>query len=366
MAPRTMLIGEKNKKSAVNKSLPSNHAKRDRIQNIEKRNEAINNFKPKPRTKRVDRILKNMEPQLVENTKRALIMKGKATSQVICNVLTDLAKLLKPNCKMLSRKNDILAFEDVNSIEFLGQKNDCSLFAIGSHSKKRPHNLILGRSFDGHVLDMYEFGVEEYIGIDEIQGRKKAMGSKPMMIFQGDQWESDSNFKKIQNLLLDFFRGDKPERICLKGVDHVISCTVSEGKVFIRGYSTQFKKSGSKIPNVQLTSMGPNMDLTVRRTQLASEDMWKTACKKPKIANITKVKNITRTIIGEKIGRLHMEKQNLDKMGGKRSTALRDIERPMSNPTRGDKKRSAVEDAAAEFAQDNKVPMKISRYAEDV
>lgn len=35
------------------------------------------------------------------------------------------------------------------------------------------------------------------------------------------------------------------------------------------------------------------------------------------------MKNIKRTVLGEKIGRIHMEKQNLDKMGGRRVSALR-------------------------------------------
>ena len=37
-----------------------------------------------------------------------------------------------------------------------------------------------------------------------------------------------------------------------------------------------------------------------------------------------KVKNIKYTALGEKVGRIHMKKQNLDEMGGRRVTALRD------------------------------------------
>jgi hypothetical protein len=60
-------------------------------------------------------------------------------------VLKNLSQLTKPNCKQLGRNNDILPFEDANSVEFLGEKNECSLFAMGSHTKKRPNNLILVR-----------------------------------------------------------------------------------------------------------------------------------------------------------------------------------------------------------------------------
>jgi len=38
---------------------------------------------------------------------------------------------------------------------------------------------------------------------------------------------------------------------------------------------------------------------------------------------VPKVKNTKRTVLGDKVGRIHMEKQNLDKMGGKKIAALR-------------------------------------------
>jgi ribosome production factor 2 len=151
------------------------------------------------------------------------------------------------------------------------------------------------------------------------------------MIFQGDQWEIDSQFTRLQNFLLDFFRSDKIDKISLKGVDHVLVSTVSEGKVYVRGYMVQFKKSGTKVPNAQLVEMGPFLDLSVRRTNLGSDDMWKAACKKPKIVKPTKVKNITSNNFGDKIGQIHMKKQNLDRMGGRRSTALRSGKRNITD-----------------------------------
>lgn len=102
---------------------------------------------------RVNRILKKLEPQLVENTKRALIIKGTHTSQSIIDVLKDFSKLLKPNCKVLGRKNEITPFEDCNSLEFLATKNDCSLFIVGSHSKKRTNNLIMVSSIPSFMRE---------------------------------------------------------------------------------------------------------------------------------------------------------------------------------------------------------------------
>lgn len=69
-----------------------------------------------------------------------------------------------------TRKNDdVRPFEaggDTN-LEHFSQKTDSSLFALGNHSKKRPHNIVLGRFFDYRLHDMLELGVDRYKGIKE-------------------------------------------------------------------------------------------------------------------------------------------------------------------------------------------------------
>lgn len=42
------------------------------------------------------------------------------------------------------------------------------------------------------------------------------------------------------------------------------------------------KKSGCKIPRIELEEMGPSLDLVMRRTHLASDDLYKLALKQPK------------------------------------------------------------------------------------
>ena len=69
---------------------------------------------PKQPKGRVRRILKKKEPLLVENTKKALVFKGIHTSQCITEVLKDISQLLKPNARVLNRKNEIFPFENAN------------------------------------------------------------------------------------------------------------------------------------------------------------------------------------------------------------------------------------------------------------
>jgi Brix domain len=214
---------------------------------------AIASNKPVVRKAKIARILKKKEPQIFENTKRVLVIKGNRTSQVVVDALKDISQLVKPHCKNLTRKNEIYPFEDVASLEFLAEKNDCSLFVVGSHSKKRPNNLVLGRNFDGHVLDLFEFGLSDFRGLTEFVGAKKGTGSKPLVIFQGDQWDADATYARAKNLLLDFFRGDSVEKISLKGLDHVLSFTVVDNVIFARPYMVGFLKSGSKVSIQRMT-----------------------------------------------------------------------------------------------------------------
>ncbi len=61
---------------------------------------------------------------------------------------------------------------------------------IGSHSKKRPDNLVIGRTYDEHILDQVELGFKDLMpmNLDEINIAKDI---HPFVIFQGDRWETD-------------------------------------------------------------------------------------------------------------------------------------------------------------------------------
>ena len=57
----------------------------------------------------------------------------------------------------LTRKNDkVRPFEPggETELEHLAQRADAGLFLLDSHSKKRPHNLVLGRLFSHRLLDL--------------------------------------------------------------------------------------------------------------------------------------------------------------------------------------------------------------------
>jgi ribosome production factor 2 len=163
----------------------------------------------------------------------------------------------KPASKIFNRKNATLPFEDPASIEFLSQQNDASMLALGSHSKKRPHNLTFARFFDHQLLDLLELGVNEktFKNMESFNKTRTATvryGGKPCFVFQGDQWTTEPAFKTAQSLLLDLFRGEVIDKINLAGLDRVIVCTAVGDVIHFRHYATMLRRSGTKYPRIEL------------------------------------------------------------------------------------------------------------------
>lgn len=301
---------------------------------------------------RTQRYLKSVEPQLREGAKSKLLLKGIRCSLGMGNLLKDMRAMQAPNAKMMSKKNKIVAFDDVQgqqSLEFLTTKNDCALFALASTNKKRPNNLVLGRTFDHQILDMVELGILRYKSIQDYGGSvpKKRVGSKPLMLFLGDLWQQDSNCKKMQNLLIDFYRGDVVNKLVVSGIDHLLVFVASQPQdadnanpninsdpkliVHQHTFFCKLKKNPddptSKVPIPFLVPCGPDMTMQIRRTQFAEQDLWNLSLKQPQGLKKKKKKNQTTNVFGEVIGRLHIEAQDVEKMGGRKSKALRRAEK---------------------------------------
>ncbi|XP_078398742.1 ribosome production factor 2 homolog [Cetorhinus maximus] len=252
-----------------------------------------------------------------------MLIKGGNTSETVTQALRDIYSLKKPNAVLYKKKNITRPFEDQTSVEFFSKRSDCSLFIFGSHNKKRPHNLIIGRMFDYHVLDMIELGIEKFNGLRDFKNSKSAEGSKPMLVFAGDSFEIDSDLKRLKNLLIDFFRGPTVPNIRLGGLEIVLHFTALGGKIFMRSYKVLLKKSGCRTPRIELEEMGPSFNFVLRRTHLASDDLYKKSLKQPKALKAKKKKNISQDVFGTTYGRIHMEKQDLGKLQTRKMKGLK-------------------------------------------
>ena len=156
---------------------------------------------------------------------------------------------------------------------------------------------------------MYEFGIEECFDA-AIFERTIGLGIRPCIVFIGEKWHQDDKLEKLANLFVDVFGGETLEKVDLKGIEHVMAFTAeSDDTIHIGVYAIDKKKSGTKRPRVELDDMGPFMKLKLRRTQIndiADDKLHVKFEQKLK----KQPKNVERNDLGDKLGRVHMEKQN--------------------------------------------------------
>ncbi|WFD04090.1 rRNA-binding ribosome biosynthesis protein rpf2 [Malassezia obtusa] len=341
----------------------------------------------KPKNARSKRALEHRESKDYENAKTAIFVKGHRTSEKVNLALTELAALKKPDAIPFNKHNDVLPFEDAAPVEFWGQKNDASLFVVGTSQKKRPDNLCFVRLFDGQVLDILELGILDATSMTQFKTSKPGVGMRPLFHFSGPEFATDSAegdrltesgasllpagcFLHLKSLLLDFYRGEElnPNQIALGGLDYVISVSVApraakpeqeEGgndlaslyraagisdsitgsssvhrcppcTIHFRVYTTKMIASGTKTPRMELELCGPSFDFELRRRLPASDRMLQ-ALRRPKTAaqkntqGKGKRKNIDTDEMGDMVGRVHLGKQDLSALNVKKMKGLRNV-----------------------------------------
>lgn len=281
------------------------------------------------------RALLARAPKKVEKAgKTTLFLHGQNSSALLKTLLTDLARAKGPEAHKMSRKNPgVRPFEGggETSLEFFARKADAGAFALATHQKKRPHCLTLGRFFEYRLFDCVEMLVKDFKGMQDFGNAAKGAvaGSKPCICFLGEDFETHDGLKLAKNILADVFRGRVVDRINLKGIDRAIVCTAlpnpsapSSPVVMFRQYVIKYKKSGTRLPLVELEEMGPSFDFTLGRHREAPPDVKREAYQQARVAK--KQKNVTMDAVEGKVGRLYVERQTgLEALGAKKMKGLK-------------------------------------------
>ena len=208
------------------------------------------------------------------------------------------------------------------ALEFFAQKNDTSLLVLSIHSKKRPHCLTFVRTFDYKILDMLELYInpDTFRQLQQFKNKKPSTGLKPLIAFHGAVFEdpNQTKYTLAKSLLLDFFRGESTTEVDVTGLQYLISISAEEEEeglpapeIRIRFYLIKTKRSGQKLPRVEVEEMGPRIDFRVGREKFADTDMLKEAMKTPKGNTEKTKKNVNTDIMGDKVGKIHVGKQDL-------------------------------------------------------
>ena len=269
------------------------------------------------------RALAAREPQMVEGPKATLLFQGTKVSQVTKDVLSEIHRLKKVggDVQRLTKPNELHPFESesASSLEFLCERADAGIFVMASHSKKREHNLTLGRIYDGRVYDMLEVGVSAYtkLGLSKYAANASAAGQKPCFVFLGDEFDLSAPHATLRSMLLDMFRGRVVNEVNLKALDSCWVCAAPPGKqVHLHLCKVRLKKgaAGSRVPRVELERMGPTFELELRRHQPAAADVAKEAVVKTAVAVEKKRKNVKGDLLEGTLGKVYVPRQSVDDM----------------------------------------------------
>ncbi|KAK3341497.1 Brix domain-containing protein [Lasiosphaeria hispida] len=296
----------------------------------------------KPKTARAKRAIEKKAPKAIENPKKALFLRGTTCSQITQDALADLYAFRQVHGKRFTKKNPVHPFEDASSLTFFSEKNDCSLILFASSSKKRPHNITFARTFDYKMLDMLEFNLdaETYRSISQFKTQKIPVATRPLMVFAGTAFESPvpNAFTMAKSMLLDFFRGENVDKIDVEGLRYVVvvstdepttdgtadpSDPASKPVLHLRVYLIRTKRSGQRLPRVELEEHGPRMDFRLGRVQEPEEAILKEAMRKAKTSEERTKKNISTDLMGDKIGRIHTGKLDLSELQTRKMKGLK-------------------------------------------
>jgi len=280
-----------------------------------------------------------MEKREKDESKIALFLRGTTCSQVVQDALTDLNALRQLPSKKFVKKNAILPFEDASSAEFLSLKNDAKFLVFGSSSKKRPHTITFMRMFDHHILDILELYLDKESFQRVNQSKSLMIGLRPLMIFAGTAFETtvSNEWSLAKSMLLDFFTGHEGNQIDVAGLQYVIMVCADEPTaaqsggddvaskplLHLRVYKLKTLRSGHRLPRVELEETGPRMDFRMGRIKESDPSVLKEAMRKAKTTEERTKKNISTSSMGDKLGRVHLGKQDLSQLQTRKMKGLK-------------------------------------------
>lgn len=300
-------------------------------------------------------------------------------------------KLRQPHCHKLQKKNDIHPFADASSLEFLSEKNDASLLVFNNHSKKRPHTLAVVRTFDYKLLDMLELHVDQstFLPLEKFKGKKVPVGLKPMLSFSGSVFDDDAagirpSYAHLKSFFIDYFTQNVESKVDVAGLQYIISISSQEPTdeltnppVHFRVYliktfkqktppasASQPSTTTSTSPRVGVEEMGPRLDFRIGRRQAPDPNLWKEAMRRPRDPNTERrKKNIETDLVGDKMGRIHLGRQDLNTLQSRKMKGLKrargdlDAEDVDGGPGQGKGQELVVEDQ--EMLVDTREPKRV-------
>jgi len=143
------------------------------------------------------------------------------------------------------------------------------------------------------VLDMLELLVVQETArtLSQFKGEKCTSGVKPLLSFSGAPFEGPAatGYTLAKNMFIDFFRGVETDTVDVEGLQLLISFFAAEdsqdgtqGTIQMRCWRIFTKRSGQKVPKIEVVEIGPRIDFRVGRVREADAGVMKEALRRGK------------------------------------------------------------------------------------
>ena len=104
-----------------------------------------------------------------------------------------------------------------------------------------------------------------------------------MLLFAGTPFENPipDEYTAAKSFFIDFFKGEPADKVDVEGLQYLVSISARdsvEGEeakpmIHLRLYLIRTKRSGQKLPRVEVEEMGPRMDFRVGRYKEPEESL---------------------------------------------------------------------------------------------
>ena len=187
--------------------------------------------------------------RVVKAERVSVFLRGSSASNDITQVLKDLHDIKKPASRYFARRIDKNPTQSTDFIESICQQNGASMFGFGSSTKRRRNHLLLGRLYNGKVLDSFEFHARSEK--PAMRREEISTDSTPCFIFLGEFWSSDNTLNEFKNFLLDCFGVRHDKQVSLSALERVIVCSAfNSTRIEIRHFVNSFQVASSLLRSV--------------------------------------------------------------------------------------------------------------------
>jgi len=178
--------------------------------------------------------------------------------------------------------------------------------------------------------------------------------SDTRLLFAGTAFESPvpNEWTLARSLLMDYFRGETTDKVDVEGLQVMVVISADEPsasnnaaahsssstsqpsddlskkpRLHLRVYRIRTRRSGQRLPRVETEEIGPRMDFFLGRMRDPDGALLKEAMKTPRgersAAEPRTKKNLSIDAMGDKLGRIHLGRQDLGQLQSRKMKALK-------------------------------------------